>query len=114
MKRTARSVVLVLAVPLLVAAQTALTGKWRGETPDGGQIVLDVKATDATLTGTFTMNTETAAITDGRVSKNTFTFRATIDDRGDDGFSGEVGTDQVRLWPDRMGPDRAVVLRREK
>jgi hypothetical protein len=114
MKRTARSVVLVLAVPLLVAAQTALTGKWRGETPDGGQIVLDVKATGATLTGTFTMNTETAAITDGRVSKNTFTFRATIDDRGDDGFSGEVGTDQVRLWPDRMGPDRAVVLRREK
>lgn len=114
MNRTARSVVLALAVPVLLAAQTQLTGKWRGETPSGGQIVLDVKATGATLTGTFMMNKETAAITDGKVSKNTFTFKATIDDRADDGFSGEVGADQVRLWPDRMGPDRAVVLRREK
>jgi hypothetical protein len=48
------------------------------------------------------------------VSKDTFTFKATVEGRANAGFTGEFGTDQVRLWPDSLGAERAVVLTRAR
>jgi len=115
MKRIARCVALALALPALLAAQTALTGKWQGKTGGSSQaIVLDVTAKGTALTGTLTVNGETSKIAEGKVSKDTFTFKATLEGRANEGFTGEVGTDQVRLWPDSLGADRAVVLTRSR
>jgi hypothetical protein len=49
-----------------------------GETKNGSQIVLDLTAKETALTGTLTRNGEPTTITDGKVSKNTFTFKATL------------------------------------
>jgi hypothetical protein len=115
MKRIVYGVALAIALPLLVAAQPALTGKWQGKTGGSAQlVVLDVIAKGTALTGTLTINNETSKIADGKVSKNTFAFKATVDGMTDAGFSGEIGTDRVRLWPDSLGADRAVILTRPK
>jgi len=113
MKPTALCLALVLVLPIVAGAQATLTGRWQGELPNGVGVVLDVTAKGSTLTGTLTMNEETAAIAEGKVTKNIFTFRATIDGRNDT-FSGELRDEQVRLWPDRVGPDRAVILKRQE
>jgi hypothetical protein len=98
MKRVARSVALALALPALLAAQTALTGKWQGKAGGSGQtVVLDVTAKGTTLTGTLTLGGETSKIAEGKVSKDTFTFKARVEGRTNEGFTGEVGTDRVRL-----------------
>ena len=97
----------------VVHAQVTLTGKWQGETKSGTQIVLDLKAAKAALTGTLTCNGQRSTISDGKVSKNTFTFRATLEGQME-GFSGELAEGQIKFWPDRMGPERATVLKRVK
>ena len=113
MNPIARCLLLALALPILAVAQTTLTGKWQAETPNGARIVLDVTVKGARLRGTLTEGEETATITEGKVSKNTFTFQAMLDGRND-AFSGEIGDGQIRLWPDRAGPERAIVLKRAK
>jgi len=113
--KTIAGTLFALALSALVYAQSTLTGKWEGKTGGSAQaIVLDVTAKGATLTGTLTVNNETSKITDGNISKTSFTFKASLDGRTDDGFTGEIGTDQIRLWPDRMGAERAVTLKRAK
>lgn len=113
MKPNALCLALVLALPIAAIAQATLTGTWQGELPNGVQVVLDVTAKGASLMGTLTEGEETAAITEGTVSKNTFTFLAMLDGRND-AFTGEIGDEQVRLWPDRAGPERAIILKRAK
>jgi hypothetical protein len=72
MKRIARCGALALALPALLAAQTALTGKWQGKTGGSGQaIVLDVTAKGTALTGTLTVNGETSKIAEGKVCRRT-------------------------------------------
>ena len=44
---------------------------------------------------------------DGKASKNTLAFKATL---GDGNLSGE----QLRLWVDRQGPENAVVFKADK
>ena len=115
MKMIAHSLALALTFLVWVTAQTALTGKWQGKTGGSGQaVVLDVTVKGSALTGTLTVNGETSEVSEGKVSKNTFTFKATVEGRANEGFTGEVGTDQVRLWPDSLGADRAVVLTRAR
>lgn len=98
---------------ILQRAEPALTGKWQGKTPNGFDIVLHLTATEKALTGTLTRNEQTATITEGKVSKNKLTFKATLGHQTE-GFTGEFAGDQIRVWLDRQGSDRAVVFRRAK
>lgn len=104
------SFVLVAAV---VHAQSAMTGKWEGETRSGTQIVLDLTAKQAALTGTLNRNGEAILITEGKVSKNTLTFKAKLGDQTD-GFTGELVGDQITIWIDRLGRESTAILKRIK
>ena len=113
MKNVLTSAVTALLLAAGVLAQVSITGRWQGATKSGTEIVLDLNATETVVTGTMTRGDQTIKITDGKVSKNTFTFKATINDQTD-AFSGEVAGDEIKVWPDRQGPDRAAVLKRVK
>ena len=113
MKRILTATTIALVLAAVVHAQVGLTGKWEGETPNGAQLVLDLTATGTALTGTFTRNGQPTPITDGKVSQNTFTFKATLNDQAE-GFTGEVAGDQITVWMDRQSRERAAVLKRVK
>jgi hypothetical protein len=104
---------LILLVAAVVQAEHGLTGKWQGATASGTEIVLDLTATETSLTGTLTRSGQTVTISDGKVSKNTFTFKATLNDQTE-GFSGTLAGDEVKVWLDRQGPERAALLKRVK
>jgi len=112
-----KSIIAVTAVALVLSAvvhsQAGLTGKWQGETRNGSRILLDLTAMKTVVTGTLTRNDEASTIADGKVSNNTFTFKATLGDQTE-GFSGELDGDQITVWLDRQGPSNAVVLKRVK
>jgi len=97
----------------VAAAQSGLSGRWEGSTPNGAKLQLDLTATDAKLTGTLTRNDQKTTISDGRIKNNTFAFKATLEDQAD-AFSGEVKGDELRIWLDRRGPESAVTLTRVK
>jgi len=65
------------------------------------------------LTGTLTRNGQAAAIADGKVSKNTFTFKAILNGQTA-GFTGEIDGDRIKLWMDRQGAEKPAVLKRIK
>jgi hypothetical protein len=113
MYRTLTGIMMALTLTAVVYSETALTGKWLGETPNGAEIALDLTATETALTGTFTRNGQRAAITDGKVLKNTFTFDVTINDQTE-GFTGEVAGDVIKVWLNRQGREKAAVLKRVK
>jgi hypothetical protein len=113
MTRVFSAAALVLALAAASYAQTAITGKWQGETGNGSAIVLDVTATGTELKGTMTRNGESTPISDGTVSKNRISFKATLNDKAE-GFTGEVDGDQMRIWLDRQGAEKAIVLKRVK
>src|SRR5262245_37178137 len=94
-------------------AHTSINGRWQGETRNHSQISLVLTATETALTGTFTLNGETARIVEGKVSKNTFSFKATLGNQTE-GFTGELVDDQITMWIDRQGPSSAAVLKRVK
>lgn len=113
MKRILTGATIALVLVTVVHGQTALTGKWQGETRSGTQIVLDLQATEKALTGTITMDGQPAAIADAKVSKNTFTFKAPVKETNQtEGFTGELAGDQITFWPDGLGRERAVALKR--
>src|SRR4051794_12214280 len=101
----------MLGFPPGVRAQSAITGTWQGKTPNGFEMELELAATQQKLTGTFTRNGESIQITDGKVSKNTFTFNVTMNDQAQ-GFTGEIDGDQIKVWTDRQGASAAAVLKR--
>jgi hypothetical protein len=111
MRTIARTMTLLLALPILLAAQTALTGKWQGKTPNGFEIELDLTVKETTLTGTLIRNGQPTMITDGKVSRNTFNFRAMLNDQTE-GFTGELAGDEIKVWMDRQGSASAAVLKR--
>ena len=113
MRMIARAMILSLVLPILLAGQATLSGKWQGETRNGRQVLLDLAVSGATLTGTLTRDGKPASISDGKASKNTFVFKATLDGMTE-AFSGEVGNDQITIWLDRAGASSAVVLKRSK
>lgn len=47
------------------------------------------------------------------MSKNTFTFKATLNDQTE-AFTGELDGDQITIWLDRQGRPNAAVLKRVK
>ena len=118
MKSILTNITLALLLTAVVHAQATLTGKWEGETKSGSPVVLDLKATETALTGTLTVDGKPTTIDDGKVSKNRFTFNATVDDGGGrshtEGFVGELAGDQITLWLDQQGPPNGAVLKRVK
>jgi hypothetical protein len=115
MKSILTGATIALVLVAVVHTQAGLTGKWQGETKMGTQIVLDLKATGTSLTGTITMNGEPSTITEGKVSKSTMTFKAPMKETNQtEGFTGELAGDQITFWPDSLGRERAVILKRVK
>ena len=106
------SLVLLLLAAAAASGQSVLDGRWQGETDGGATLVLDLTVKGAALTGTLTRNTTTTKLVDGKVSGKTFTFKATLGDR-EESLSGELVDDRIRIWLDRQGSDKAVVLTRE-
>ena len=94
-------------------AQSAITGTWRGQTPNGSSLELNLTVTEQKLTGTVIREGESFVITDGKVSKNTFTFALTMNDQAET-ITGEIDGDQMKAWLDRQGPSMAAVLKRVK
>ncbi len=111
--RLVAAAALVLTCVLIGHAQAMLTGKWQGETPNGSSLTLDLTVKGTTLTGAMTRSGERIPLSDGQVSKNTFTFKAKMNDQTE-GFSGELIEDQLKVWLDRQGVSNAVVLKRVK
>ena len=108
------SIALVLACSVVAAtAQSPLSGKWQGETPGGSSLTLDLTVKDTTLTGTLTREDEKSPITDGKVTKETFTFKATLGGQTE-GFAGELKGDELRIWLERQGSAKAVTMTRVK
>ena len=97
----------------LERAQTSLTGRWQGQTPNGMSLTLDLVQKDETLTGTINREGETIPISNGKVSKNTFTFTATLDGAAET-IEGTVENDDMKAWLTRQGPERTAVLKRVK
>ena len=111
MKRILNVVLLVLLLCVVAQAQTGLSGKWAEVTPSGLNAELDLKATDTALTGTFTVRGRPMTITDGKVTKNIFTFKAPLEAQPE-GFSGEFNGDTIVLSRDRNGKVDAITLKR--
>jgi hypothetical protein len=102
---------LTIVLTAVLHAQATLTGKWEGKTKNGFQIVLDLTATETALAGTLTREGQPAKITDGKVSKKSFTFKALLGDQVE-GFTGGLDGDQITVWMDRQGPVGTVILKR--
>jgi hypothetical protein len=98
---------------MTIRAQGEITGKWRGQTRNGTEIVLHLVAKGTALTGALARNGESVPISDGKVSKQTLTFKAVLNDQTE-GFSGELNGDQNKIWMDRLGPPSTAVLQRVK
>ena len=111
MKRILNVLLLVVLLCVMAQAQTDLSGKWSETTPSGLNAELDIKATATTLTGTFSVRARPMTITDGKVTKNTFTFKAALEGQPE-GFSGELNGDSIVLWRDRNGKVDALTLKR--
>ena len=113
MKRFVSLVAIALLITIVTAAQAALTGTWQGETAAGAPIVLDLTVKGKVLTGTLTRSGVSSPLSEGKVAKTTFTFKATLNGQIE-GFSGELAGDQINVWLDRQGSTKAVVLKRAK
>jgi hypothetical protein len=97
----------------LKRATASLTGRWQGQTANGFSLMLDLVQKDQGLTGTFTREGESTPITSGKVSKNTFTFNATLGGAAET-IEGTVDDNDMKAWLTRQGPERAAVLKRVK
>jgi hypothetical protein len=119
MLRTLFTTALLLACTAIAGAQsgqtaaTTMTGKWQGDTDGGAALLLDVTVKGETLTGTLTRNGQGSPLSEGKITRNAFSFKATLNERTE-GFSGEHKGDEIRIWLDRQGPEKAVVLTRVK
>jgi hypothetical protein len=102
MLRTLFTTALLLACTAGAGAQsgqtggTTMTGKWQGDTDGGAALLLEVAVKGETLTGTLTRNGQGAPLSEGKVAKNAFSFKATLNERAE-GFSGEHRGDEIRL-----------------
>jgi hypothetical protein len=110
-RRILKVLLLVLLWCVMAQAQTDLSGRWTETTPSGLNAELDLKTADTSLTGTFTVKSRPMTITDGKIVKDTFTFKAALEGQPE-GFSGELNGDAIVLWRDRNGKGDALTLKR--
>ena len=95
---------------VMAQAQTGLSGKWTESTPSGLNAELD--QSHGHLAGRHLHGPGSpATITDGKVTKNSFTFKANLEGQPE-GFSGELNGDAIVLWRDRNGKVDALTLKR--
>jgi hypothetical protein len=111
MRRILAGTTLLLILAAAIHAQAGLTGRWQGETVTGRPLTLDLKAKGSQLTGTITLVKESAPISDGKVEKNTCSFKATIEGKTPS-FSGQVVGDELTLVVE--GVKSPLTLRRMK
>jgi hypothetical protein len=111
MKRILTGTTLVFWLAVIIHAQASLTGRWQGETVNRRPVTLDLKAEGSQLTGTITLVKEPAAISDGRIDKNTFSFKATVEGKTAT-FTGENAGDEVTLLVE--GAKNRLILKRMK
>ena len=104
---------LALVLTTVLQAQTSISGKWKGTTKNGMQVVLDLKAAETALTGTLNRDGQASTITEGKVSKSTFTFNAVLGEQTE-ALTGEVDGEQLKVWLDRQGREGTVVFNRVK
>jgi hypothetical protein len=112
-RRIALGAMVVFLADILAGAHSGLSGKWEGETRNGTTLVLTLVVKDTAVTGTLKRGEETATLAEGKVAKNAFTFKATIGGQVE-GFSGELAGAEIKIWLDRQGAERAIVLHRVK
>ena len=112
-RRIALGVIVLAVAGIIAVAQSGLNGKWEGETRNGTALVLTLVVKDTALSGTLKRGEETATLAEGKVAKNTFTFKATVGGQVE-GFSGELAGADIKIWLDRQGAERAIVLHRAK
>ena len=113
MNRLAATAALVLTVAGAAQTQSGVAGKWQGVTGADASLTLDLTVNGTALTGTLTRDDQKSALSDGKVSGNTISFKATLNDKIE-GLAGELKNDELHLWLDRQGPSRAIVLTRVK
>ncbi len=111
--RLASVALMVLTCSMAAQAQATLDGKWQGETNAGATLVLDLAVEGTALTGTLSRNGVSTPLSEGTVSKKTFTFKAKLSDQTEQ-FSGELADDEIKVWLDRQGASTAIVLKRVK
>ena len=112
MKRIVAATFVALILAVVVQAQNGLAGKWAGETKTGASVTLELTVKGTVLTGTMTNAGESLSLEDGTVAKNTFTFSVTHQETKVD-FTGEFTGNDMLVWMDRQGRDRAAVLKRQ-
>jgi hypothetical protein len=115
MKNVLRAIAIASVMAPALHAQASMTGRWQGETPGGSQVVLEVKAAETVLTGALTVDGQRQTLAEGKVSKNTFTFKVMLPPNDAvQAFTGEFAQDQMKIWMDERGPSNAAVLKRVK
>jgi hypothetical protein len=103
--------VLVCAAAIIVRAESGFAGKWEGSTVTGRPVGLDLKVAGEQLTGKITLAQQTADITDGKVTAQTCTFRATVDERTVH-FTGRLVNGEIELTVE--GVQDPLLLKRAK
>lgn len=107
--------VVMLALLLCVGAgaqsDAELTGTWQGQTPNGMNLTLVLVQKDDAFTGTLTRESESTPISEGKVSKNTFTFKATLSGETET-IEGTFDKTDMKAWLTRQGPERTAMLKR--
>ena len=111
MRKVLNVLLVVLLLCVLAQAQTGMSGKWTETTPSGLNAELDIKATETSMTGTFTVRGRPMTISDAKVTKNSFTFKAALEGQPE-AFSGELNGDSMLLWRDKNGKVDALTLKR--
>lgn len=99
MRTTAAAILVAVALVVPGLAQS-LTGKWLGDTPDGGAIGLDLTVTGSTLTGTFVAMRGGQSVPiptdEGTLTGKAFTIQVVAgNDRAT--FAGEYSGDRITL-----------------
>lgn len=111
MKKALNVLLIALLLCVMAQAQTGLSGKWTETTPSGLNAELDLEATETAMTGTFTVRGRPMTISEGKKTKNAFTFKAALEGQPE-GFSGELNGDSMVLWRDKNGKVDALTLKR--
>ena len=109
--------VVTLALLLCVGAgaqsDADLTGTWQGQTPNGMSLTLVLVQKGDTFTGTLTRESESSPISEGKVSKGTFTFKATLSGETES-VEGTFDKTEMKAWLTRQGPERTATLKRSE
>jgi hypothetical protein len=101
----------LLCVGAAAQSDTDLTGTWKGQTPSGMSLTLVLVQKGEAFTGTLTRESESFPISEGKVSKNTFTFKATLGGEPET-VEGTFDKTDMKAWLARQGPERAAMLKR--